>query len=594
MKNNFFHIIIFTVVLFNFTYIVAQESDSLAVINTKYDSLLKSSENEMNVLFYKHKKDLLLNNLGPFGSPFYYPSAFHLKKKSLISQESKLKARLNQIKGFKPYTNITYINASRKEQQFSINHYQEISTNVFFDFNFRKLSSPGAFVNQEANKTIFNGNIKINSKKENYRLNLFANVDRKFYQENGGLTDIDNYEKSMFDDDQNYQVNLINSNAFDKNYMYGFEQQLDLFKIKKDSNTFSKAYLKNRTSYSTRQHVFYDDDPLSKIYNSLFTDSVSYIDSIYFENISNTFSIGYRKDNNFIELFGQYDLEKYEQNFGIDADYHNSYLGLYGNYRFKKIDVKGMTKYGISGYRKSDVESDLNFRIENKLYKFGSSIRYFLREPDLKFISYTSNHFKWSNTSFQKESNLSFNGSVEIKKLKLEIEFETKLLNNLLYYDSLAQANQNDKGINITSFSLSKKYKLLNFYFKSAIIYQITSDEYILPLPELVGRQIIYYQKQIFKKALKFQVGLGVSYSTGFYGYAYMPAINEFYTQRNTKIGEYPKLDVFINTHLKRAQIFLKYEHINAGSNLERAYSVPGYPILNKSLKFGVSWNMFD
>ena len=59
MKNNFFHIIIFTVVLFNFTYIVAQESDSLAVINAKYDSLLKSSENEMNVLFYKHKKEML-------------------------------------------------------------------------------------------------------------------------------------------------------------------------------------------------------------------------------------------------------------------------------------------------------------------------------------------------------------------------------------------------------------------------------------------------------------------------------------------------------------------------------------------------------
>ena len=52
MKNNFFHIIIFTVVLFYSENLLAQENDSLVVINTKYDSLLKSSENEMEVLFY--------------------------------------------------------------------------------------------------------------------------------------------------------------------------------------------------------------------------------------------------------------------------------------------------------------------------------------------------------------------------------------------------------------------------------------------------------------------------------------------------------------------------------------------------------------
>jgi hypothetical protein len=73
-----------------------------------------------------------------------------------------------------------------------------------------------------------------------------------------------------------------------------------------------------------------------------------------------------------------------------------------------------------------------------------------------------------------------------------------------------------------------------------------------------------------------------------------MPAIDEFYVQNHTKVGDYPRLDVFINSQLKRAQIFLKYEHINSGSNLSKAYTVPGYPLMNRSLKFGVSWNLFD
>jgi hypothetical protein len=116
----------------------------------------------------------------------------------------------------------------------------------------------------------------------------------------------------------------------------------------------------------------------------------------------------------------------------------------------------------------------------------------------------------------------------------------------------------------------------------------------LFPLPEIIVRQVLYYQKYIFKGALKFQFGVGFSYATDYYGYAYMPATNEFYVQENTELGNYPKIDVFINTHLKRAQIFLKYEHVNAGRSLQKSYIAPGYPPMSKSLKFGVSWNLFD
>ena len=94
---------------------------------------------------------------------------------------------------------------------------------------------------------------------------------------------------------------------------------------------------------------------------------------------------------------------------------------------------------------------------------------------------------------------------------------------------------------------------------------------------------------------MQFQIGLGFSYSTNYFGYAYMPAINEYTKQTgSTEMGFYPRLDLFINTQLKRAQIFLKYEHFNAGKSLQESYIAPGYAPMSKSLKFGVSWNMFD
>ncbi|MGB0882475.1 MAG: putative porin, partial [Vicingaceae bacterium] len=475
-----------------------------------------------------------------------------------------------------------------------IDHYQEIAKNVFFDLNFKRLSSPGAFVNQESNRTSFSSNIKVNSNDDKYTLNLFMDIDRIFFQENGGLANINNYELRTFDDEQNYQVNLLNSSAFNKAQKYGLSQSFNLFQFKADSNLYNNFYLKHNFSYSSKNKVFYDNDPLSNIYKDLFIDSISYTDSIFTDNISNVAFLGFSNTKSKFELFGQYDLNKYDQNLGIFGDYHNSYIGVYGKHDFKNITVFGTAKYGLSGYRKGDIDSEIIFKKQNKKNDLVGRAYYFLNEPNLKFVSYTSNHFSWKNTSLYKESNLGLNLKYELKKTQLTFAAETKFLRNKLYYDTLALASQFNEGINVSTLSLEKQYKLLNFHFRTAIMYQITSDEYIAPLPEFVGRQILYYQKQLFKEALKFQIGFGVSYSTSYYGYAYMPAINEFYIQNNTKLGEYPKLDVFINTHLKRAQIFLKYEHVNAGGSLDNAYLVPGYPMLNKSLKFGVSWNMFD
>ena len=574
--------------------VYAQDLDSLSVIDSKYDSILRSDGGAMNVLFYKHDNDILINNLGPFGSPYYYPTAFYLQKKNLLEKPNEFNSKLYKLSGFRPYTNITYINASRKEQQFSIKHIQEFGKLLLFDFDFKKVSSPGAYVNQEANNTFFKANLSYKSKNNNYEVKFSNEIYRNFYQENGGLLNVIDYEERAFDDDQNYPVNLMTSNSFKKSYSYKLTQLLDLFKFKSDSNNTRKVYLKHQTTYQTQQKVFFDNDPLSNIYNNLYLDSLSSVDSIYTNNYSNTGFIGFRNKTYAIELFGQYDLKKYEQNFGVNADYHNSYIGLLGKYANNKLQVDAFAKYGASGYRIGDIESELAVTYDKDKYIIKGGATYFLTEPDLKHIYYNSNHFIWANTTFEKQSTLGFNIAFKLKKKQLEFKAESKLLNNTIYYDSLAIVSQNENNASITSFSLAKDYKLLNFHFRTAFIYQVTSDEFLFPLPAIIARQVVYYQKDIFKGNLQFQFGAGVSYSTDYYGYAYMPAINEFHVQQNTFLGNYPKLDVFINTHLKRAQIFLKYEHINAGSNLQKSYVTLGYPPMAKSLKFGVSWNVFD
>lgn len=567
----------------------AQNSDSLMLINSKYDSLLRSEEGVMGTLFYKHNNDVLLNNTGTFGSAYYYASVSGIYDYSLLEKENTFKEKYLNLKGAKPFTKITYINASRKEQLFKINHIQQFGKLLALNFDLNKISSPGAYINQEANRTNFVGSLDFHTENNKYRIKLSTDIKRFFYEENGGLLNIDDFENSVFDNERTYNVNLSSSNSYYKNYDYSLLQRLDLFQL--NSNP---VYLKHKIVYNSTNRVFFDNDPLSTIYQDIFIDSISTIDSIYNRTISNTAFLGFRNYNLSFELFGQYDYVNYAQTYGLDTIYHNTYAGFSSKYKKNIISAEIIAKYGIYGYRQNDIVSELLVSANQEKYTLSAGASYFLTEPDLNFVNYTSNHFEWKNYNYDKQSVLGLNVAFKLKKLQLELTVESKFLNNTLYFDTLAQANQDGNSNSINSFSVAKNYKLLNFHFRTAIIYQITSDEYIYPLPDLISRQIAYYEKYVFRGALKLQFGVGASYTTDYYGYAYMPAIAHFYTQNNKQLGYYPQIDVFLNTHLKRAQIFLKYEHINAGRSLEKSYAVPGYPSLNKSLKFGVSWNMFD
>lgn len=571
-----------------------QAVDSSVIVNNKYDSLLKSDENSMNTLFYKHDNDMLLKNIGPYGSHFYFSNTNHLYSNSLLEEKDEWINIFYKLKGVKPYTNITYINASRKEQIITIKHTQQMGKLLKLNFNLNKISSPGAYNNQEANNTDFKGNIGYKTKNDLYNVEFKNIIQRNFYEENGGLANKDNYESKLFNDERNYQVNLGTSNSFVKRYNYQLNQKINLFKFKKDTTSLNKIYLGHQFNYNTKQRVFYDNEPQAPIYQAILIDSVNTVDSIYTNNLSNILSIGLKGTTINSKLFFQYDIVNYNQSYGIDTSFNNSYLGGELNANVNQINIDLISKYGIEGYRKQDLliellaSRDFNNTISN--LGFG----YFKTEPDLKYVNYSSNHFYWRNYNFEKQNMLQFNINLKLKQQKLEFTASTKSLSNALYYDTLSIASQSEKALSFSTFSIAKNYKLWNFFFRTAIIYQLTTNKYIVPLPELVGRQVIYYQNKIFKNALKVQIGIGISYSTDYYGYRYMPALSAFYVQEDTQLGYYPNIDVFLNTHLKRAQIFLKYEHLNAGSSLDKSYQVPGYPQLNRSMKFGVSWNLFD
>jgi hypothetical protein len=147
--------------------------------------------------------------------------------------------------------------------------------------------------------------------------------------------------------------------------------------------------------------------------------------------------------------------------------------------------------------------------------------------------------------------------------------------------------------VQIVSANLKQDFYFGKFALENNVIYQLSSNQSVLPLPTLALYHNFYYHDKWFN-VLSAQIGADVRYHTAYYAPAYMPATGQFYAQDKMKIGNYPEMSVYANLHLKRTRFFIKYYHVNELFMNGLYYSMPGYPINPALLKFGLTWNFYD
>ena len=213
--------------------------------------------------------------------------------------------------------------------------------------------------------------------------------------------------------------------------------------------------------------------------------------------------------------------------------------------------------------------------------------------PNHYYEQYQGNHNQWEN-SFDKIHAYNLKGYYKNKRLRTEIGIAINNTKNYIYFDTAAMPRQYDGNLMVFTAWAKQVFRLGRFYFDQKVYYQIVNKDEVLPLPELALHSHNYYQNRFFKDALGFQIGLDLFYNTSFYANAYDPAIMQFYNQEIEKTGNYPKLDVFITLNIKRADLFIKYEHVSEYIGNRNYFSAYTYPINPAKLKFGIRWNFYD
>jgi hypothetical protein len=217
---------------------------------------------------------------------------------------------------------------------------------------------------------------------------------------------------------------------------------------------------------------------------------------------------------------------------------------------------------------------------------------------DYNYRLYQSNYlnYNWQNSFKNQQAQLLAFEFHSNKYGTLSLDYST--INNYLYFENKEQQGvkpyQHDGTVNYIRAKYVKELKFKNFALNNTIMYQKVLDgDQVLNVPQLNTRNTFYYANEFFDKALYLQTGVTLSYFSNFSMNAYDPVLSEFYVQNKQTLGDFPRLDFFINAKIQQTRLFLKAEHFNSAMTGYNFYSAPNYPYRDFIVRFGIVWNFF-
>lgn len=256
----------------------------------------------------------------------------------------------------------------------------------------------------------------------------------------------------------------------------------------------------------------------------------------------------------------------------------------------------GLVDKAIGQFR-VNANLDLNFRLWKDTVNFYARGYVSNTLPSFYMRHYHSNHYNWDNDNMDKEFRTRVEGELNISCWGTNLRAGVENIKNYTYFNQSALPEQNGGNIQVLSATLKQDFRLGIFHLDNEVTWQKTSNETVLPLPQLSLYHNFYILAKLAKKVLTVQLGADVRYFTKYNAPAYAPGVQQFHLQPTddlVEIGGYPIVNVYANLHLKRTRIFAMMYHVNAGMGSANSFLVPHYPINPRLFKIGVSWNFYD
>jgi len=530
----------------------------------------------------------------------------------------------------RPFTKISYFLGMGSEQLLDVMHTQRIIKELQLGIQYYHINSTGFYQRQDAVHHNFRFFGRYQTSNKRYKLFVNYNHNELHVMESGGLkndsnfifnglissngTIVPNTNRMTYSVMLDSAVNRWSNNSVAVIQSYSFQRKVtDSIQQPEERPLFT---LMHRVQYENRENRFRDGRPNLAYYPQIIHDSTLSRHRIFLNDVQNEFRtiLSLRKKfksnspfyagirHQFVDVknsvgFKQGDTLEYDSTM-LQQSWHN--LNVLGGIRLDitdKIFIEAEGSYFFAGYNLNDFHiggaieynSSDTAKVQHHLRAFVSYAQF---QPAYIYRFFRSNHFEWNNV-FSPQRELRAGLHYSVPRWKLEVSFNSYLLNNYMYFDISAMPVQFGDVNSVFTLAVHKRFRAWKFFFDNYYIGQYSSSD-IIRIPNFIGRFSFYFESYLFKNALFMNIGFDLWYNTPVKANAYNPVTAQYYLQNDHTTGNYPFLDVFLNARIKTVRVYVRLRNVNQRFPNVPYFYTPHYPLQDRSLQFGISWNFYN
>lgn len=636
-------------------------ADSITIYYRYIDSLntgkLDSSINDYGKIYSVPTGYVTLGNNGTAAFPILFSPILNSGWDAGFHAFDVYKYTIENTKFYqttRPYTLLSYLLASEKEQVVGVLHTQNIKPNWNAGFNYRLISSPGVFQTQNTSHNNYRLFSNYQGRRKRYAAWLVVLGNEIAASENGGIQDNatladPNLKRRIAipvrlsdnsgTGNQVFSTKIVTGNK-EKDFTVFFRQSYDLGKkdsvIINDSTTnylfYPKLRFQHTIKYATYSHKFTDpmnqrgatrqDSAFYKAnYDVNFKPGIGpnfqlqddwevmsndfvikqfpetknlgqFIEAgIRLENYSGTFS-SFLIPSNIIQVFPPPDNYTSFINLALHGEYRNKT-------RNKKWDALLKGEFYTAGFNAADFNAQamLTRFLNKKLGDIQVSFQNINRTPS--YIFNGNSAFNMDSNSITRKENITLL-SFQANNPRFTLLARNISIANYTYFKDFYHSDQYGGLVNLSQITASTTNKIvghLNLY--SDFIVQQTTGKSPLRVPLFYTRQRLAFEGNFFKN-LNLSTGLDVSYNTPYPANNYSPVMGAFFPQDSITISNLPRVNAFFNFRIKSFTAYITGENLNTFTYrdglmfLNNNFVAPHYPSAGFVFRFGVQWGFVN
>lgn len=506
-----------------------------------------------------------------------------------------------------PTTAFVYHNSVRNGAVLQSTYTQNIGKEFNFAVEYTGLRSQGHYRNSLAsnNEVLFSGHYRSkNGKYEAFAHFLHDNVNN---QENGGIADLDLFlnGNSDFNNRENLEVNLDNSNSQFSYRRYYFSQEFKPF------NSEKFPFKIRHTIFHQGNKYFYNQSSPENYY---FTDPLELYDyqassKKYSKNLSNTVSILFDKENFKLDAGVRHQMIKlgvgtaFPASLNFPQELSENRIGAVGNLVVKlwdKVALNSNLEFSSGKEFGSFIRSQNLVRFEPiPDYFVNAKVNFQSASPSFNLLINPSvyKNFNYYFADPKNQSITEIGGDVNLKWFKSSLFANYFRIDNYTYLDAQAIPQQSSSSVNISQVGGEATFSYGKFHLNPKLLFQSAiGNKDLLPMPNFVGRANLFYQTKAFKDAAEIQAGVKVYYFSKFVSREFSPVLNEFILPSTNaySIGGQPIADVYFNMKVKKMFFFIEAQHLNTSFMKNKSFTAPYYPLYDFRLNLGIVWYLFN